>query len=91
MPLTVPVRSTGGWFLYAIAALFGIFLFVDAVVLLGFFVLSALTGDPLNPYMGIVMFLILPGIATAGAALCRWGYRHLSTSAPEARYEVQGR
>lgn len=89
MPLSVPARSTGNWFVYAIVALFGIFLFADAVLLLGFFVLSALTGDPLNPYMGIVLFLILPAIATAGAALTRWGYRHLS--APEAQYEVQGR
>lgn len=49
------------------AALLGLFLAVDALLLLVFTLANALLGGGLNPYSGVLLFVIVPALAAIGA------------------------
>jgi hypothetical protein len=48
------------------AALLGLFLAVDALLLFVFIVANALLGGGLNPYSGLLLFIVVPGLVAIG-------------------------
>ena len=53
------------------AALLGLFLAVDALLLFVFVAANALLGGELNPYSGVLLFVIVPLLVAIGAG-CAW-------------------
>lgn len=72
----------------ACAGLLGLLLAIDALVIFMFLLLAALAGgSPMNPYAGLVAFLVIPvlaaiGLGAAWAAYYAW--RATAPAAPEA-------
>ncbi len=70
-----PLSSRVGRFCLFCAGLFGVFLFVDSLLL--FMALLALLamGQPLSPYTGILLFLVIPAAGLLGFAMCWFSYQ----------------
>jgi hypothetical protein len=83
--------STSGILRFSIACagVLGLLLAVDALVVFMFLLLAALAGgSPMNPYAGIVAFLVIPALAAIGLGAA-WGayaaWRATAPMPPEAR------
>jgi hypothetical protein len=72
----VPSGSGVLRFAIACAGLLGLLLAVDALVIFLFLLLAALAGgSPMNPYAGVVAFLVIPALAAIGLGAA-WGAYH---------------
>jgi hypothetical protein len=72
-------------FAIACAGLLGLLLAIDAFVIFLFLVLAALAGgSAMNPYAGVVAFLIIPLIATVGLGAAWAAYYAWRATAPKA-------
>lgn len=57
------------------AALLGLFLAVDALLLFLFLVANALLGGDVNPYSGVLLFVVVPALVAIGAGGAWAGYQ----------------
>ncbi len=86
MAIRRPVLPRVGRFCLLSIGRLGVFLFVDSLLL--FLTLLALLamGQPLSPYTGILLFLIIPAAGLLGFAMCWFSYQ--AGRAPEARADT---
>ncbi len=72
-----PLSSRVGRFCLFCAGLFGVFLFVDSLLLFVTLVALLLVGQPLTPYAGILLFLVIPAAGLLGFGMCWFSYQAL--------------
>lgn len=82
----LPSGSTLVRLAIACAGLLGLLLAIDAFVIFLFLLLAALAGgSAMNPYAGVVAFLIIPLLAAIGLGAAWAAYLAWQATAPETR------
>lgn len=82
--------SRAGRFAWVVLGLLGLFLTVDVLLAYGFAVLVIVSGGPVNPYIGIVLFLVLPMLLAVGVLTLRWAWHRLSFEEVGVEAAVRG-
>ncbi len=85
-----PLSSRVGRVCLLCAGLFGVFLFVDSLLLFVTLLALLIMGQPLSPYAGILLFLVIPAAGLLGFAMCWFSYqatRSIDAPAPAGRLE----
>ncbi len=70
-----PLASRVGRFCLFCTGLFGVFLFVDSLLLFLTLLALLIMGQPLSPYTGILVFLVIPAVGLLGFAMCWFSYQ----------------
>jgi hypothetical protein len=63
-----------GWSLLLVVGVLGAFAAVDAAVLFVYFLIAAILIEAPGPYAGLLMLVVLPGVAAIGVALAWAAY-----------------
>ncbi len=80
-----PLSSRVGRFCLFCAGLFGVFLFVDSLLLFLTLLALLVMGQPLSPYTGILLFLVIPAAGLLGFGMCWFSYQAARTPEPSVR------